>query len=238
MSIDTTRPAGGAHGGRQSRRLTLAGVAAGMLALTLASPAWAGTSATATLAPIGSGSYLLTVTNTGSETITGFIASAGEEPAPSNIVPSAGCHYGNTPVTASISCTLTIAPGASAQMCYSGKALVEELPGSALILLPQAGPVSLTSAAAVTACPVPGFTAASSTGPASSGAAKCLVPALKGKTLAAAEKAITKAHCAVGKVKKVRSSHVKKGSVVSQGTAAGKSLPGGTKVGLEVSKGR
>jgi hypothetical protein len=120
-------------------------------------------------------------------------------------------------------------------MCYTGKALIEELPGSALILEPQSGPVSLTMAAGVTSCPQPGFKA--STG-GTGGTAKCVVPRLKGKTFASAEKAIVKAHCAVVKVKKVRSKHVKKGVVLSQGTGAGTSLPEGTKVSLVVSKGK
>ena len=70
-----------------------------------------------------------------------------------------------------------------------------------------------------------------------SGSTKCVVPSLKGKKLAAAEKALLKAHCAVGKVKKANSRHVKKGSVISQSQAAGKSLSKGTKVAFVVSKG-
>jgi hypothetical protein len=66
---------------------------------------------------------------------------------------------------------------------------------------------------------------------------KCIVPNLKGKKLATAEKAIVLAHCAVGKVKKARNRHVKKGRVVAQSPAAGKSLPAGTTVSLVVSRG-
>jgi|GEM_PF-3496706 len=233
MSIDTARSAGRTHGGKRSAWRALGGVAAVALALTVAAPAWAGYSATATLAPIGTGSYLLTVTNTGSEPIGGFIGSAGETPVPMNIVPSPACHYGNSPVVASITCTITIALGASAQMCYTGNALVEELPGDALILEPQAGAVTLTTSPAVASCPLPGFKATSG-----GGTEKCVVPNVKGRPLASAEKAIVKAHCAVGKVKKARSSHFKKGRVVSQSAGAGKSLPGGTKVSLVVSKGK
>jgi hypothetical protein len=234
MSIEKPRSEGRTRDGKRSMSRALGGVAAVVLALTLAAPAWASNSASSTLAPIGTGSFLLTVTNTGSEPIAGFVASAGETPAPTNIVPSPACHYGNTPVVASITCTVTIAPGASTQMCYTGNAISEALPGAALILLPQAGSVSLTTAPAVASCPLPGFKAASGGGTAE----KCVVPNVKGKPLASAEKAITKAHCAVGKVKKARSSRVKKGRVVSQGTGAGKSLPAGTKVSLVVSKGK
>jgi hypothetical protein len=233
MSIDTAGSAGRTWGGKRRTSRALGGVAAVVLALTLAAPALASYSATATVAPIGTGSYLVTVTNTGSETITGFIGSAGETPAPTNIVPTPACHFGNTPVVASITCTIAIAPGASAQMCYTGNALVEELPGAALILQPQAGSVTLTTSPAVTSCPLAGFKAASGGGP-----EKCVVPNVKGKPLASAEKALVKAHCAVGKVKKARSTHVKKGRVLSQGSGAGKSLPGGTKVNLVVSKGK
>jgi hypothetical protein len=68
-------------------------------------------------------------------------------------------------------------------------------------------------------------------------AAKCVVPRVKGKTLGQAEKAIVKAHCAVGTVKRTRSRHVKSGTVISQGQVAGKSLAHGSKVSLLVSKG-
>jgi len=68
------------------------------------------------------------------------------------------------------------------------------------------------------------------------GAVKCLVPNANGKKLAAAKKAIVKAHCAVGKVSKKRSKHVRKGNVISESPGAGKSLPSGTKVTLVVSR--
>jgi hypothetical protein len=235
VSIDTARSVDRRIGVKRSTGGALGVVAAVVLALAAAAPAWASFSATTTLAPIGTGSYLLTVTNTGSETITGFFASAGEEPVPTNIVPSPACHYGNSPAQATITCTITIAPGASAQMCYTGKALGELLPGSALLLQPQAGPVTLAMAPAVASCPLAGFNTASG---GSGDTAKCVVPSLKGKTLASAEKAITKAHCSVGKIKKAKSSHVKKGRVVSQGAGPGKSLPSGTKVSVVISKGR
>jgi hypothetical protein len=235
MSNSTTRSAGRTSLRQRGRRWLLAGAAASALALTIAAPAWAGPSATATLAPIGTGSYLLTVTNTGTEPLTGFFAGAGNEPPATNVVPSPACSYGNTPAVGTITCTIAIAPGASVQMCYTGKALVEELPGDGLILQPETGPVTLTMSTAVASCPVAGFKATSG---GTGGTAKCVVPKLKGKTLASAEKAISKAHCAVGKVKKASSSHVKKGIVVSQGTKAGESLPDGAKVSLVVSKGK
>jgi PASTA domain len=66
----------------------------------------------------------------------------------------------------------------------------------------------------------------------------CIVPKLKGKKVRAARKALKKAHCKVGKVKKRFSGKVKQGRVIKQKKGAGKVLPIGTKVGLKVSKGQ
>jgi hypothetical protein len=68
--------------------------------------------------------------------------------------------------------------------------------------------------------------------------AKCIVPKVKGKTLAAAKKAVVRAHCAVGKVSKAFSAKVKKGRVVSQKPKPGTKRSPGAKVSLVVSKGR
>lgn len=66
----------------------------------------------------------------------------------------------------------------------------------------------------------------------------CVVPNVKGKTKAKAEKAITKADCKVGKVTKKHSKKVAKGKVISQSVKAGKKEPVGTKVKLVVSSGK
>jgi beta-lactam-binding protein with PASTA domain len=63
------------------------------------------------------------------------------------------------------------------------------------------------------------------------------VPKLKGKKLKTAESALKSAHCGVGKVRRATSKHVKKGYVISQSQAAGKSLASGALVSLTVSKG-
>jgi hypothetical protein len=210
-------------------------VAAVVLALTVAVSASAYTTGTATLAPVGAGSYELTVTNTGTETITSFLVVGGHGyPIPTNIVPSPACgsdEGGYTP--GSILCRIAIAPGASTQMCYTGGASPE-------VDLDTVEIVKVAAAPAVGSCALAGFSLGSPSGSGSGGAGaatKCVVPKLKGKKLASAEKAITQAHCAVGKVKKAGSKHVKKGSVISQSQTAGKSLPSGTKVSLVVSKG-
>jgi hypothetical protein len=84
--------------------------------------------------------------------------------------------------------------------------------------------------------PEPVTTPGSGSGPTTGTLAKCVVPHLKGKKLAAAEKALLTAHCAIGRVKKARSTRVKNGTVISQGQAPGKSVPSGTRVSLVVSK--
>jgi beta-lactam-binding protein with PASTA domain len=66
---------------------------------------------------------------------------------------------------------------------------------------------------------------------------KCVVPKVKGKTLAAARKAIGRGHCAVGKVRLAYSAKVKRGRVVSQKPAPGTRLRKGAKVNLTVSRG-
>ena len=70
-----------------------------------------------------------------------------------------------------------------------------------------------------------------------SGAPICLVPKVKGKTLAGAKSALTRAHCKVGKVTK-KFSRVKKGHVVSQRPKPGTNLAAGAKVNLVLSKGK
>jgi uncharacterized delta-60 repeat protein len=66
----------------------------------------------------------------------------------------------------------------------------------------------------------------------------CVVPKLKGKTLRAAKRALTKAHCSVGKRTRASSPKVGKGRVIASKPGAGRTLARGAKVGLQVSKGK
>jgi len=66
----------------------------------------------------------------------------------------------------------------------------------------------------------------------------CKVPNVRGRKLAVARSAITKAHCRVGKVRRKASKTVKRGRVVSQAPRAGRTLPNRSKVNLVVSRGR
>jgi serine/threonine-protein kinase len=68
--------------------------------------------------------------------------------------------------------------------------------------------------------------------------ARCRVPKVKGKTLAAAKRAIKSHNCRVGKIKHAASRTVKKGHVISQKPKPGSRLRHGAKVNLVVSKGR
>ena len=66
----------------------------------------------------------------------------------------------------------------------------------------------------------------------------CTVPKVTGKSLAAAKKAITKAGCTVGKVKKAYSAKVKKGRVISSKPKAGTHADYHAKIALTLSRGK
>ncbi len=65
----------------------------------------------------------------------------------------------------------------------------------------------------------------------------CVVPAVKGKTLAAASASLQAAHCKTGTITRRYSSKVGKGRVISQGVAAGAQRANGAAVSLVVSRG-
>jgi hypothetical protein len=66
----------------------------------------------------------------------------------------------------------------------------------------------------------------------------CTVPKLRGKSLRTARRVLRQHHCAVGKVKRVRARHVRRGRIVSSRPRAGAKRKRGTKVGLVISRGR
>jgi serine/threonine-protein kinase len=68
--------------------------------------------------------------------------------------------------------------------------------------------------------------------------ARCVVPSVKGKTLASARAAIRAAHCQLGRVTHAYSPHVKNGRVISQKPQSGTRLPNGSKVQLVFSLGK
>jgi hypothetical protein len=136
------------------------------LALAVPAPAQATVSAIATIAPSGSGSYLVTVTNTGSEAINGFsVYPTGF--VVTGVVPIPACQFQGSSILTWIGCTLTVAPAASIQMCYTGHAQGESLPGAFLggtesgsSTYPRINP-----SPAVASCPLAGLTAGSGRAP-------------------------------------------------------------------------
>lgn len=231
---------------RLGSRLPLGGLAVLIGLLVAASPASAAIDATISAAPIGTGSYVVTVTNNSVGPISDFEIRA---PSATNIAPS-DCGPG----TLGTKCTVTIAPGGSASVCYTGGPPNEFVTGVPLYVNGAPIITPLTMLSPVTSCPVGGWTAPrpAVTPPAtpapspvtpatpmpSTTTASCVVPKLKGRKLADAKKAIVRAQCAVGSVRKAKSKRVKKGRVISQGIPAGKSTSPGTKVKLVVSDGR
>jgi len=160
--------------GRRSRNASRRGGAAGalaavVLALAFAAPAWAGSAATATLAPIGTGSYLLTVTNISPAPLSGFFA-AVQTPFTAGVAPAPACKIGqNTSpieVDSALICNVTIAAGASIQVCYTGPPPGEIFPdGNSTMQLFMLGTDGangsiigdVTLAPAVASCPLAGF---------------------------------------------------------------------------------
>lgn len=65
----------------------------------------------------------------------------------------------------------------------------------------------------------------------------CLVPALKGRTLAGTRRALTAGHCRLAAVKRAYSRRVRPGRVVSQAPAAGTKLRNGGRVNVVISRG-
>lgn len=69
-------------------------------------------------------------------------------------------------------------------------------------------------------------------------AIQCVVPRLKGKTLGAAKRAITRAHCRVGKIRHVASKPKSRARVLSQHPMPGTHLRRGSRVALAIGTGR
>ena len=138
-----------------------------VLALSIATPAGATPSAEGTFAPDGFGAFAVNLTNSGSETITSFVV-ATQDIDLSQTVPSPACQ--TEPGVNTVRCNLTVAPGASTQMCYSGNPYgkAEELPVGLNGSPPQLYiHIHLTAAGS---CPLPEFTPGPASGPEVSGA--------------------------------------------------------------------
>jgi uncharacterized delta-60 repeat protein len=67
---------------------------------------------------------------------------------------------------------------------------------------------------------------------------RCVVPNVKGKTLAKARRLLASKRCALGRVTRRYSRTVRRGRVISQRPSVGRRLPRGTRVHVKVSRGR
>ena len=75
-------------------------------------------------------------------------------------------------------------------------------------------------------------------GPPPKAIVRCYVPDVRGATLSDARQAIKRRGCAVGPIRRMPSFLVARGRVLAQLPSAGKSLAGGARIRLEVSRGR
>jgi hypothetical protein len=151
MSIEAARRVGRRPGRTRRLRGAIGVVVGALLMLTVAAPASASFSATATLAPIGTGSYLLTLTNTG-ETFTSFIVVTEA----TVVVPSPACAISGF----GVECGITVEPGHSTEICYAGTVPVPVggVGGDSVLLNGQGNQgTNPVMSPAVASCPLPGF---------------------------------------------------------------------------------
>jgi PASTA domain len=116
---------------------------------------------------------------------------------------------------------------------------IAQVTGSALRHPDVTTPATTTTSPQTTggSTTAPTTTPTGSQPPSTSKTLSCVVPKLKGKTLKQIKRSLKKAHCRLGKVKRIKSKQ-KKGTLVKQKTRAGKRLPAGTKIPVTLSRGR
>jgi len=66
----------------------------------------------------------------------------------------------------------------------------------------------------------------------------CTVPRLRGKSLKTARRLLHLHHCTIGRIRRVRTRHVRRGNIVSSSPRAGARRKNAAKVGLVISRGR
>lgn len=105
---------------------------------------------------------------------------------------------------------------------------------------PTPAPTSVPTPVVVATTATPAPVAAPAPAPASTSApaptVMCTVPNIKGKTLASARKALSRAMCALGSVRRVAAPTKRVGRVLTQKKPAGAVLPRGTKVGITLGR--
>ena len=148
------------------------------------------------------------------------------------VIPTLACGDANLQSIVSLLIGGTSPGSNSAQVTGNAK---REPDTSAAPTGPPAPPTSAPAPSAQTPAPTTGTTPTTPSTP----AAKCVVPKLKGKTLKQVKKALKKAHCRLGKVRRAKArphKKAKKGTVLKQGKKPGKRLPAGTRIAVTLVK--
>lgn len=166
--------------------------------------------------------YTLTVANGGPAAAA---AATVSDPLPPQVaLVSATASQGTCSSDAAVRCNLgPLASGASATVT--------------VVVRPRATGTVSNTATVSSATPDPLTANNSATATTTVRALPCVVPNVKRKTLAAAKKAIARAHCALGKVRLAYSAKVRRGRVIAQRPAPGTRLRSGWRVNLMVSRG-
>jgi hypothetical protein len=126
------------------------------------------------------------------------------------------------------------------QACDAVEVVCSDLPGEAApVLRVTAAHLGRRLRVVVTASNPGGLAGATSDAtPTIRTARRCVVPNVRGKTMAAARRAIRRGGCATGRVRRAYSASVARGRVVAQAPRAGAGLRAGAKVSLVLSRGR
>ena len=95
-------------------------------------------------------------------------------------------------------------------------------------------PTTPTTPVTETPVPVPTGTQSTPQAPKPAAARRCVVPRLRGATVAKAQAALRRAACRVGTVRRVEGRGVKRGRVLAQSRPAGRTLAAGARVNLRV----
>jgi uncharacterized repeat protein (TIGR01451 family) len=164
--------------------------------------------------------YSVQVKNNGPEEARG-VALSDSLPAGTSLI-SAATSQGTCTGTSAVTCSLgTLNSGATASLTIKLKS----------------GFGTITNTATVSSLAIDGNGGNNSATAVSNLLRPCVVPKLKKLRLKKAKKALRKAHCKPGKVKRRFNGKIKKNRVIRSGKRRGVVLPAGTKVKLIVSKG-
>ena len=247
------------------RALAAVGVLAGLLTAVGAGPAWAsvGVSLSADSNAVGDGqtvTFTATATNSGPGAVEVLMRMnmSGEMRGSEFLYVSsqsaglASC-WDTNPASTVVVCSGVISSGGTATLTVVGQAQEEGSGGPVTVTATvEGGAVPASAQTTVTVSgtnqaeeeeeqpggsrrgPRQPTTGGQPTGGQPTGTA-CVIPKLAGKTLAAAKKALGKAHCKLGKVTKKKSKR-KAGVVISQKPKAGTRLPAGGRVSLVLSR--